>query len=278
MATAIFLLCSLVAFGQSTSAPAESIISLLKAGKYQEARESVAAALKQSPGDARLWTLNAVALNQLGNKSEALQAYNHALQISPAYLPALEGAAEIEYQEGSQRAVPLLEEVVKMQPEGKTAHAMLGTLAFKRSDCKTAVEEFGRSEPLIHSQVSALQQYGACLVKLNGLREAIPVFERIAELRSADEKARYNLALVQSLAGRSADVIRTLSSAAPSTPTLSIFWLRHTKPLPIRHGRLRHCGGQSLRTPTMHDTTFTLQTCAWCTLPIKSASTCWMPA
>ncbi len=123
----------------------------------------------------------------------------------------------MEYQNGSQRAVPLLEEIVKLQPESKTAHAMLGGLAFKRSDCKTAVEEFGRSEPLIDSQVSALQQYGACAVKLNGPQQAIPVFERIAELQNADEKARYNLALVQSLAGRPADVIRTLSSATATS-------------------------------------------------------------
>ena len=216
MGMAIFLLSSIVAFGQSTPAPAESIISSLKAGKYEEARELVVAALKQSPGDARLWTLNGVALTRLGQKDEALEAYNRALRISPAYLPALEGAAESEYQNGSQRAVPLLEEIVKMQPEGKTAHAMLGGLAFKRSDCKTAVEEFARSEPLIDSQASALQQYGSCLVKLNGPQQAIPVFERIAGLQSADEKARYNLALVQSLAGRSTDVIRTLSPAAAS--------------------------------------------------------------
>lgn len=216
MAAAIFLLCSIAVFGQTTSAPAESIISLLKLGKYQEASELVVAALKQSPSDARLWTLNGVALKQLGKKSEALEAYNRALQILPAYLPALEGAAEMEYQNGSQRAVPLLEEIIKMQPEEKTARAMLAGLAFKRGDCKTAVEEFGRSEPIIDSQVSALQQYGSCLVRLNGAQQAIPVFERIAELRNADARARYNLALVQSLAGRPAEVIRTLSSATAS--------------------------------------------------------------
>ena len=175
--------------------------------------------LGRFPSDPRLWTLNGLALVHLGEKTEALAAYRHALQISPDYLAALEGAAEIEYKNGSQNAVPLLEQIVKIHPDEKTTHAMLAELAFKRGDCAGATEEFGRSEPIIDSEAVALQEYGSCLVKLHRAEAAIPVFERIAEAQSANERARYNLAVVQSLAGRYADVIQTLSpSVNASSP------------------------------------------------------------
>jgi tetratricopeptide (TPR) repeat protein len=137
-----------------------------------------------------------------------------ALEISSDYLPALEGAAELEYQNGNQAAVPLLERIVKTRPDDKTSHAMLAELAFKRSDCDAVVEEFGKSESLIDSQPGALQEYGSCFVKLNRPQDAIPLFERIGKMRVGDERARYNLAVVQSLSGRYRDVIHTLSPVA----------------------------------------------------------------
>jgi hypothetical protein len=42
-----------------------------------------------------------MALNGLGRGSQALARFDSALQISPDYVPALEGASEIEYKTGS---------------------------------------------------------------------------------------------------------------------------------------------------------------------------------
>ena len=60
--------------------------------------------IKQSPRDASLWTLNGFALSHLGQQREALASYKQAMKLSPDYLPALEGAAQIEYQASDQSA------------------------------------------------------------------------------------------------------------------------------------------------------------------------------
>ncbi len=138
-------------------------------------------------------------------------AYKHALQLAPDYLPALEGAAEVEYKLGTAEAVPLLDKIIALHPEDKTSHAMRGVIAFRKGDCKAAIADFGASEPLIDSQSSALEEYGACLVKLNQIKNAIPVFQHLSELRPEDPKIRYKLALLQSLAGNYAQVIEILS-------------------------------------------------------------------
>ena len=210
---ALLLLGGLAVLPQTSDTLAK-IISALRAGNYLEAKRLSEMQLEESPTDARLWTLNGFALVHLGDSTGALTAYRRALQISPAYLPALEGAAEIEYKSGSQSAVPLLKQIVNTHPADKTSHAMLAGLAFKRHDCNAAAHEFEQSEPLIDSQLSALQEYGSCLVKLGKTEEAIPVFDRITRLEAGNEGARYNLAVVQSLAGRYTDVIQTLSPVA----------------------------------------------------------------
>ena len=210
---AIGALCS-----SQTTPNTQAIINELHARRYSEAREMAQQALKKSPNDERLWTLDGFALAHLGDTKSALASYQHALDLSPNYLPALEGAAEIEYNASDQRAVPLLKKILLIHPNDETTHAMLASLAFQRRDCATAAEEFARSGTQIDSQPAALEQYGACLVKLRRMPDAIPVFQRLADIQPENGKARYNLAVVQSLAGRHQDVIATLSTVVAKNP------------------------------------------------------------
>jgi tetratricopeptide (TPR) repeat protein len=202
-----------------TSAPTtQTIAEELHKGRYSEAKPMIEAALKKSPRDERLWTLHGFALSHLGGDKSALTSYQHALELSPNYLPALEGAAEIEYNASDQRAVPLLKKILLVHPTDQTTHAMLASLAVQRHDCATAAEEFALSTAQIASQPAALEQYGSCLVKLRQTAEAIRVFQRLADLQPENRKARYNLAVVESLAGRHEDVIATLRAVVAKNP------------------------------------------------------------
>jgi tetratricopeptide (TPR) repeat protein len=147
----------------------------------------------------------------LDKRKEALASYNRALHLSADYVPALEGAAEIEFATSDQRAVPLLNRLVKMNPQDETAHAMLAALAYKRDECTIVVQEFQQARVAIASQIQALEEYGYCLVKLKRTAEAIPVFQHLTDLQPQSERARYNLAVVQSASERYQDAIGTLT-------------------------------------------------------------------
>lgn len=112
---AIGALCS-----SQTTPNTQAIINELHARRYSEAREMAQQALKKSPNDERLWTLDGFALAHLGDTKSALASYQHALDLSPNYLPALEGAAEIEYNASDQRAVPLLNKILLTHPNDET--------------------------------------------------------------------------------------------------------------------------------------------------------------
>src|SRR6266496_2043431 len=207
-------------FGQmvANSDATSSIEATLRAGNFNQALLLAESQLQRSPKNATLWTLKGIALSRLNRDKEALTAYNTALNISPDYRAALEGAAELEYKGGSSRAVPLLNRIVKLRPDEPTSHAMLGVTAYKQHDCASAVRHFKVSQQLIGSQPVALAQYGSCLIDLQLPGDAVAVFQAIQNLQPQDPHARYNLAVAQYSAHQPKDAIATLEPLLQAQP------------------------------------------------------------
>ena len=195
---------------QAASPNAQAIAAAIQQRDFSHAIELSRPALQQYPRDPKLWSLEGIAYTGLGRKTEALASYDNALKVSPDYLPALEGAAELEYNAGSSRAAVLLEHILRLQPGNATAHAMLGVLEYKRRDCTSAVKHFQAAQEALSSQPAALAEFGTCLVNLDQSAEAIPVFEHLVALQPDDAHARYNLAVVQLSAHHPQDAIATL--------------------------------------------------------------------
>src|SRR5262249_10801064 len=112
--------------------PLRAIDSALRARNFEQALELIRVQLQHAPGDARLWTLEGIAFAGSGKDKEALVAYNQALKLSPDFLAALEGAAELEFKAQSERTIPLLNHILKLRPAEPTSHAMLGVMAYKK--------------------------------------------------------------------------------------------------------------------------------------------------
>lgn len=198
------------AVAQTSGTGVGPVASAIRAKEFDKALELLAPALQHSPTDAQLWSLRGLALTGKGQTKQAMASFQSALKYSPDYLPALEGAAQIEYQAGNKAAIPLLRHVLRLRPDDLTSHAMLATLAYKDGDCATAVEHFERSGSLLASQPSALQEYGACLVSLKQAEKAIAVFQQLLARHTDDSRVRRSLAAVQLAAGHPQDALATL--------------------------------------------------------------------
>ncbi len=94
--------------GDSNQSVVRSITDALRAQNFDEALRLSHAALQKSPQDHRIWTLRGMAYSGMNKPESALDAFEHALKLAPTFLPALEGAAQIEYHRGSERARPLI--------------------------------------------------------------------------------------------------------------------------------------------------------------------------
>ena len=197
-------------FAQTASDRVTAITSALGSGEFDKALQLIETALQGSPKDPQLWMLRGLAYSGKGERKAALSSYQNALKIAPHYLPALEGAAQLEYDAGSPAAVPLLQHVLRLRPNDSTSHAMLAVLAYKKRDCAIAVQHFAQSGSLLASQPGALQEYGACLMELRQTEKAIPVFQQTLASHPDDPRARRSLAAVQLAAGQPEAALATL--------------------------------------------------------------------
>lgn len=190
------------------------IVSDLKSGKYAEAEQLLKAALQSSPRDARLWTLNGLALEKLHKRSNAKAAFAHALRLAPDYVPALEGAAQLAYEDGDPDAASLLQRIVRLRPRDRTSHALLAQIAFKKGECETARTEFAAAKPEA-GEAGTLREYGACLVANRQAAAAVPVFARLRVLKPNNDAILYNSAIANFLAGQFGEAIQVLQKLPP---------------------------------------------------------------
>jgi tetratricopeptide (TPR) repeat protein len=208
---AIFIAFHQPVLGQTEREQTAAIASALAAHDFDQALTLLRPAIKESPQNAKLWTMQALALSGKGDTRAARVAFQKALKISPEFLPALEGAAQLEYDAGSQEAVPLLKRLLRLRPNDPTTHGMLAVLAYKRGDCAQAVENFAVSGPLVDSQSEAREEYCVCLVKLNQSEKAISVYQRVLELSPGDSDTRRQLATIQLMAEQPKEALQTLA-------------------------------------------------------------------
>jgi len=193
------------------------IVSALQNRDFEKALQLVEPALRAYPNNPQLQVFKALAYAGQGNTKAALGSYQAALKIAPDYLPALEGAAQLEYEAGRADAVPLLEHVLRLRPHDTTTHAMLAVLAYKSGDCEKAISHFSESGSILNSQPGALQEYGACLLKLKQTDKAVEVFQQL--LRQGDgPRARRGLAAAQLAGGRPQNALATLQPLLVSNP------------------------------------------------------------
>ena len=217
VATLLFLQ-AFALLAQSSREQVDSITSALRTGKFAESLELLEPALRQSPSNAQLWTLQGLAYSGEGHKKEALGSFHKALKISPDYLPAVEGAAQTAYDTGSPEASGLLLRVLKLVPKDPTAHAMLASLAYQKHNCAEAIVHFEQSGVLLKSEPVALRQYGICLAMTKRSHEAEEVFRSLVATPGDDNQDRVRLAALQLSSGKPADAIQSLRPVLEDHP------------------------------------------------------------
>ena len=198
------------AIGQQPTPSVTALESLIHSQQYDQALALTRSALEQRPKDFRLWTLQGIIFSMQGKAQPAQIAFEKALRISPQYAPALKGEVQILYDQGDNRAISLLERILKNDPKDQTAHQMLALLERKEGRCELAVAHFAASQDATERHAEPLEAYGYCLVQLKKFQDAIPVFEKLITLLPNRAYPRYDLAIVQVANKQNEDALKTL--------------------------------------------------------------------
>lgn len=218
----ISLLFILLLFGLSVTraqvkAQIDAIATALREQQFPRALELLRPALQASPNNSELWAMQGTAYSKEGQKQQALASFQRSLKISPDYVPALQGAIQIEYEAGSKEAIPLLHRMLRLRPADATTHGMLAVLEYQGGNCVAATKHFAQVGSLFNSQPTALHAYATCLVRLGQPAEGAKVFQRVLELNPDDSHERRLLAAVQLLANQPNDSLATLDPLLRST-------------------------------------------------------------
>ncbi len=217
---AFVILASVLFFSLGFAQTAEDriglITSALRNKEFEKALELLRPALRSSPENATLWAMQGTAYAGEGHKKEALASFHKALKISPDYLPALEGAIQIDYEDGNAAAIPLLQRVLGHRPRDSTSHAMLAVLQYQQGNCADAVGHFEKAGALFDTQIEGLHAYAMCLIKLKQPDRAAMVFQRALALNPQDHTERRLLASVQLMAHQPQGALDTLAPLLPS--------------------------------------------------------------
>src|SRR3984885_9943334 len=160
----LFAFSGQLAVGQGSP---EQILQALRAKDYPAAVSASDAALATHPAhpeDCRILVMRGMALRGEERADDSLKSFQAALNACPHFVPALEGAAQIEYARRSPDAVPILKELISIKPENPTAHAMLAVLAWQRGDCASALPHFEKASSLVQQNPEAKREYASCLL------------------------------------------------------------------------------------------------------------------
>jgi tetratricopeptide (TPR) repeat protein len=198
------------ALGQTSPGDTKPISEALQGRDYDRAIALSQSALQQTPRNPQLWTLQGIAYASKGDNKQALAAFQQALNISPNNIAALAGSAQIQYQAGSQDAVPFLNHLLQLRPGDPTASAMLAVLEYRKGNCKAAAANFEKAAELVDSQIDALHAYATCLVRLKRFDDAVHVFQKAVALRPGDAQEIRVLASIQLMGHKPQDAIASL--------------------------------------------------------------------
>lgn len=227
----VVLICLPLAFSQIPKTRIDSITSALSANDFDKALQLSRAALKDFPKNAQVWVLEGIAFGGKGDNKNALAAFHEALKISPDYIAALAGAAQILYAEEDVKAIPLLNRLLQLRPEDATGHAMLAVLEYREGKCEAAIPHFEKAAILLDSQSVAERAYGICLMELKQTDKAIPIFQKLLASHPDDSRARRILAAVYLAAGEPQDAISALQplmeASAPDLSTMQLAAAAH---------------------------------------------------
>ena len=212
----------------ATGEEVTSIHARIRDHEYARALELLKLALQKSPNDPQLWTLRGLAYSGQGDKKSALAAFHRALKIAPDAIPALHGAAQLEYDAGSPAGIPILKRLLQLDPRDVTTHGMLAVLAYQQGDCKLATVHFEQAEALFDSQADGLHAYATCLMRLKEFDRAANVFERALALNPTDRSERQVLAAVQLAAHEPQEALSTLGPLLQTNPEVQALELAAT--------------------------------------------------
>src|SRR5882757_67651 len=161
------------------------------------------------PDGALMHEMMARELARHGDEAQAIVNLREALKINPHLPGAHFDLGELLYNSSNDalkaQAEPEFQAALADNPADEKAHLMLGEIAAKRGDTKTAFSEYTRAVELQPNDPDALVELGKILMTMNENDKAQQVFEQAVKADPSNTVARYRLSMLYRRQGKTAE-------------------------------------------------------------------------
>ena len=188
----------------------------------QQMLDEVELNLKQQPNNPRLLAARGASLAALHRDEEALESFNRSLAISPKFLAALEGAAEISYRTHGKKTMEYLARIFEQDPQNLTAHAMAGEVSFEKGDCASADRHFAAAGEESTKDAVALQHWGECQLKTGDAHSASAHLQAASAMAPQDRRLQFELGLALFLEQQYAQALEAIKTIPEDAKTLNL--------------------------------------------------------
>jgi tetratricopeptide (TPR) repeat protein len=163
-----------------------SVRDQIAAGQTEEVLSALRALAESAPADPRVFHRIGRMMDQAGSPDDARTQYRRALELEPAYTPALLSLATLELREGfHDRALGLLNDRLAQNPEENDVRFALAETLIAIKDFAGAIQEYERLVSIRPESVLALNNL-AFLYMMVGDPRALEYAERAYLLRPND--------------------------------------------------------------------------------------------
>lgn len=195
------------------------------AGHLARAAAAFQAAAALAPGDWSIHFNQGICLAQLGDGTQAYQAYARAQALNPDHVPTLANLAATAFQLGRpELALPWAQRQAALQPDEPLAQDNLGQIFQGLQEWEKATQAFHRALALAPGHAAILNHLGMAQQAQGLLAEAAATFQAAREAAPGDGEILTNLGLLLEKQGRYPEGLELLQQALAASPQLPRYW------------------------------------------------------
>jgi len=215
--------CVALTYASLDEHPSRRAEELLRAGNLTQALEELQEATRQSPNDPKVQNMLGIVLTELGRLKEANEAYDHALSLTPDFVPARKNRAINAFSLGDYKlAASEFETLVKQAPKDFVPHLFLGLLAMERSDWSAALPHLLEARQLTPNNARVL----LALTRVHfALAERQLALESVRAMRASSHSSsaeRFELGVVLAQFESNTEAVEVFQDLWTEKPTYTV--------------------------------------------------------
>ena len=176
--------------------PLQQALEHYQRGRYIEANQVLAQALRADPNNPQLWHLAGASARAMGKFDGAEQCWRRAIAVAPAYVEAYYNLGLLlQHQDRLEEAAGIYREGLRQAPDHVPTLNNLGAVLVRLDRSEQARQCCERAIALDPGYASAYHNLGLAYAHLGRLEEARRALRRAVELAPELERARYYRAL-----------------------------------------------------------------------------------